>query len=180
MKVSVGSFLAALLLMATLMPGEGARADDAVAVDEYPLVSAYLYKFTQFITWPAGAMKNSFNVCVLGKSPFGSALTPLENRTADNRTIEVKIIQHPGDELTSCNLLYIADSESGDLSAAITAASKAPVLTVSNIDGFSDKGGMVELKLRDGKLGILIDLSAVSSAGISISTKLLGLSQVKG
>jgi hypothetical protein len=157
-----------------------ARAEDDAASRKYPLLSAYIYNFTQFTTWPASASHELFSVCVLGHDPFGAALDPLKSRTVLGKKIAIHRYGDAGADIAGCNVLFIAKSAAGDAKDVLARLKNAPVLTMSEIDGFSDEGGMVEFRPEDGRIGIVIGLPAVKAAGISISSKLLSLASVKG
>jgi hypothetical protein len=157
-----------------------ARADDEAASRKYPLLSAYIYNFTQFTTFPASASHELFNVCVMGRDPFGATLDPIKNRTVMGKKISVRRYSDTGADVSACNVLFISKSASGDVHAILARLKNAPVLTMSEISGFSDEGGMVEFPSDDGRIGIVIGLPAVKAAGISISSKLLSLANVKG
>lgn len=171
--------LCAVASLAVLWAGASARADE-IASRKYPLLSAYIYNFTQFTTWPAGAVRDSFTVCVVGANPFGGALDPMKSRTVQGKAIVIRHFSHGESSLSSCNILYIAPSESGNVRSIIAALNGAPVLTMSELEGFTADGGMVEFTPEQGRIGITIGLSAVKAAGLSISSKLLSLASVKG
>jgi hypothetical protein len=171
-------YLVFAALMAAFWGAGAARADDESA-RKYPVLSAYIYNFTQFTTWPSMEARDAFTVCVAGYDPFGAALEPMKSRTVQGKKI---IIHHVsgGDDMAGCNIVFISKSESGNFRAILSRLKGTPVLTMSEIDGFSSAGGMVEFKPANGKIGITIDLAAVRATGISISSKLLSLAKVRG
>ena len=58
--------------MVALGLGSAARAEDL----ELAVKAAYLYKLAPFVDWPPGALdpQGPFNLCVVGRDPFGSVL----------------------------------------------------------------------------------------------------------
>lgn len=181
MRVKGYHFLFVIIVMAALWPCHAARAQDSIESDRvYPLISAYIYNFTQFTSWPDSAIKGAFTICVLGHDPFGAALNPIKSKEVKGNSITLKRYgSGGGGSITSCNVLFIADSESGHIGAILASLQGTPVLTMSDIEGFADEGGMVEFKPENGKVGIWIALPAVKAAGISISSKLLSLVHIK-
>jgi hypothetical protein len=163
-------------LMAAMVPGSPARADPDV---KYPLITAYIYNFTQLSTWPASAIGEAFTICVVGDDPFGSAMDAVRTREAAGKKISVRRFSSGAGGLGSCNVLFIADSEDGNVENILAAVHSKAVLTVSDISGFTGRGGMVEFKPQNGKIGISVNISAVRAANISISSKLLSLVNVK-
>jgi hypothetical protein len=178
MKLKYLHLLFAAVLLTALWGARAAEADEESA-RKYPVLSAYIYNFTQFTSWPSAEAHASFTVCVAGHDPFGAALEPMKSRTVQGKKI---IIRHFGgsDDLSGCNIVFISKSESGNFRAILARLKGTPVLTMSEIDGFSSAGGMVEFKPANGKIGITIDLPAVRATGISISSKLLSLANVRG
>src|ERR1044072_672021 len=107
----LGSFhlLCLAAALAILWAGVSARADE-LASRKYPLLAAYIYNFTQFTTWPDGAVGETFKVCVVGDNPFGGALEPMKSRTVQGKKISVRHFAGGEGGLTSRNILYIAPS----------------------------------------------------------------------
>lgn len=164
-----------VLIVLTALSCGSARAQDASVESQYPVIAAYIYNFTQFTSWPAGAIKDRFAVCVLGRDPFGPSLAPLRSRTVGGKGISTKFFRQTTAEISACNVLFVSDSERDDVDEILKAVKGKPVLTVSNMDGFVDMGGMVEFERKDSRVGIKIGLHSVEDAGISISSKLLRL-----
>jgi hypothetical protein len=162
------------LLMALWRPA-AVWAQEATAASQYPVISAYIYNFTQFTTWPPDAIKENFKVCVLGRDPFGSSLAPLRTRSVGGKPIVTKVYGQMSDEVSGCHLLFISDSERNNVGDVVKTMKGKPVLTMSNMDDFVDRGGMVEFEKKDARIGIRIGLHTVEESGISISSKLLRL-----
>jgi hypothetical protein len=117
---------------------------------------------------------------LLGHDPFGSVLNPLKSRTVDSKQITIRLYRHRDGDLLACNVLFIAGSESTNTKSILASLKRKPVLTVSDIEGSSDEGGIVEVRPEEDKIGIWIDLFAVREFGIFISSKLLSLSHISG
>jgi hypothetical protein len=88
-----------------------------------------------------------------------------EPRGRTVRTIE------PGDT-EGCDVVY------GD--PALAGPGESVALRVSDQPGFAQDGGMVELKRRGARMGLVVNLGALESAGLKASSKLLQLSEVVG
>ena len=157
------------------VPAPVAKAESVES--KYTLISAYIYNFTQMTNWPSETMKEAFTVCVVGSDPFDSSLRPMESRTVNDVKITIKR-RSPDSDLTSCNVLFVSGSERGKLKDILKPLKGVPVLTMSDIGGFSNSGGMVEFKLEDGQIGIWVALSQVRVTGLSINSKLLNLTNM--
>lgn len=164
-------------MVAALWAGFSARADAENVDNKYTLISAYIYNFTQLTTWPSSAPQDRFTVCVLGRDPFGSNLDPMESRKVGDTKININHVSADSD-VSGCNVLYVSPAESANLKTILKPLKGSPVLTMSDIGGFSNSGGMVEFKLEEGKIGIWVALSQVRVGGLSIDKKLLSLANM--
>lgn len=154
-----------------------AHALYAAAVPEHELKAALTYKLAKFVTWPAEReLKSTFELCVLGAHPFGSALDGIEKLTIKDRPIVVRAIEAL--DPAACDLLFIAESESESLPELLAALADAPVLTVSDMERFAKRGGIVELQSRDNRIGFEINVAAYRRAGLVVSSQLLQLATV--
>jgi len=141
--------------------------------------AAYVYKFAGYVDWPAPPREEraaAFTVGVLGDNPFGSALFALESRTYGDEPVAVRQIASVA-EASSCHVLLISDSESGRLEEIVAALHGQSVLTVSEIDGFVEAGGMIQLMVHKNKVRFSINLIAARQAKLNIHASLLALAR---
>jgi hypothetical protein len=142
---------------------------------EYQVKATYLYNFSQFVQWPPHSTpaSNSFDICVLGQDPFGSALnTVLANETIAGKRAAVKRIPTPQDAV-NCRVLFISSSESGRVKEILTTLGSASILTVSDLPQFVERGGMLQFLLMDDRVRFEVNLVAAERAGLSLSSELL-------
>ncbi|RIL10536.1 MAG: hypothetical protein DCC75_04125 [Proteobacteria bacterium] len=139
-------------------------------------------KLAQFIEWPENysCWRNSDNanvsVCIFGTDPFEAIFghnAACETSSADRVTV---FRDNQLATLKCCNLLFISRSEDWRLSTVLRAAEKIPMLTVSDIEGFRRRGGMIEFFSKGADVKIAINKEAAERQGIRISSKLLQLS----
>jgi len=177
MKTIVKTFIAILALLSL------ARNVRAEQPTEYELKAAYLFNFVKFVAWPAEAFQSAQEpiiIGVLGRNPFRGQL---QNLVRDKRIKGRRVLVKPFKDLNSlqrCHLLFIADTGSGDLRVLIERLKNSPVLTVSELSGFARKGGMIKLYTRAHKVRFEINHTAVRSAGLEISSRLLRLAKLTG
>jgi len=147
-----------------------AWADD---ISEYGMKAVLFYRLPQFIYWPSGeAEPKPMVLCVVGKSPFGTALNQLKQA---NDNIELRIA--PADS-SGCNLLFISRSESGNVESWLSRADNRRMLTVSDIPGFARNGGMIEFPVEGERVGIVINRRSASRRGFDFNAQLLRLARV--
>jgi hypothetical protein len=168
-------------------------ADPNQAIDQEKAMkvkAAYLYNFTQFITWPPTAhetTRSPFVIGILGDDPFGQVLdTTVKNKTVDGRVLEIRrIAALPTDlsgetliQLQSCHLLYISESIGDRSHDVVEAVKDHDVLTVSEQASFAESGGMIQFTLESGKIGLLVNRDVAEAEGMKISANLLKLVRI--
>lgn len=147
-----------------------AQADD---VSEYGVKAVLFYRLSQFVYWSTEARAPTPTVlCVVGKNPFGSAISQIAQPGAN---VDIRIA--PTDP-TPCHLLFISRSEAGQLDAWLSRADNRRAVTVSDIPGFAQAGGMIELPLEAGRVSIVINRKAAQKKGIEFNAQLLRLARV--
>lgn len=132
------------------------------------------YNFGKFVEWPEPALAHddSFPICVLGRDPFGPILdTTLAGQTLKGKPAVARRIARVQDA-AGCRILFSA-SESAQLAHILAVVSRMPVLTVSDIEGFAARGGMVQFVLDDLRLRFELNVASAASAGLTLSAQLL-------
>lgn len=141
---------------------------------EYQVKAAYLYNFGKFVRWQVPAPgSDSFDICVLGKDPLGSALAPMvAGEKIEGKRIVVRNIANPPDA-AHCRILFVSSPEESRLKSIAAAARQSNSLTVSDIPGFAQRGGMIELVSQEGRIRFEVNVTAISDAGMAVSSELL-------
>jgi hypothetical protein len=161
----------------------GIVATDALALEvayqyrESRVKAAFLFNFTKFVTWPETAFGNSRSPLVLAvfdPELYAAVSESLAGRQVGGRVLEVCKVAGI-DEALDSHLLFIGAAEASRLDKLLAAVADRPILTVSDIDGFAARGGMVELFKEERKLRFGVRLAAVRKAGLNISSEVLRL-----
>lgn len=162
--------LAALLLCAPV----SSRAE-ATQSTEYRVKAAFMYNFSRFVQWPSAANEQTgdFTLCLLGEDPFGETLDSLAGKQVRDQVLAIKRLDNLA-SIDSCRLVFIGHNSS-TLDSILSRMDKKPILTVSDVDGFTDKGGIIQFRLVDNKVRFDINIDAARKAGLNISSKLLSL-----
>jgi hypothetical protein len=164
-----------------LISGWCATPAGAQSAREYELKAVFLHNLATFVEWPSTAFASPdapFVVGILGEDPFGAVLDDLLSREyVGKRPFLVQRFRR-GDDLASCHLLFIAESELRKLPDILRGLKGKPVLTVGDRPGFIEAGGMVGLAMRDEQLDLFVNRNAVQAAGLVVSSKLLEVAQV--
>lgn len=165
------TLLAWMLLTAVVSPLT-ARAQPN-GVPQYDVEAVYVYNFAKFVRWPAGSAGAPVQICVAAQSVFVDSLTKVvAGESIDTRPLKVRAIQRPED-LAACDIMFIDVSAKERLAGLLAATTDKPVLTVSDIPGFLDGGGMIQLLLIDNRVRFSVDLGHVQRSRIALSSELL-------
>lgn len=149
---------------------------------EYKIKAGYLYNFTKFISWPA-TESETFNLCIIGKDPFGSIIDPIEKRFVKNKPIRLYRLQSIT-EAKHCHIIYFGDydkqQEKFDLSMSgiLTVGSIENALTTGETKKFTQAGGMFAFFLKEGKIKLHINLQAVKKSHLEVSAKLMEIAEI--
>jgi hypothetical protein len=160
-----GASLAIVLLGRTV-----ARAQD---VTEPTLKAAFIYNFARFTTWPDAPAGDSFVICVLNDAAVAEALRrAVTGKSLTDRPVSVTVVA-PAAPKRACRVLYMAGMPVAEVATVVADLREAPVLTISNIDGFAAAGVMTQFFFEHGQLRFRIHLESAKRAGLQISSRLL-------
>ena len=166
--------LLALLLLPMVEPPQ------ALAVSsEYKLKAALIYKLTRFVEWPGEHRpQTDFGICILGRDDFGSALDALESRNVHGLPIRIRRLVQSEAVDSGCQILFVSESKRPFLRSILASLKGRPILTIGDLDGFAEKGGMIEFVRGRQRIGFRINLQQASRAGLEIAAPLLQLSTI--
>ncbi len=158
-----------------------ASADTSPAASEYQVKATFIYNFTKFTDWPSSAFTSPeapIVIGIVGEDPFGPTMEAVfRGETLAGRPFSIKRLGGE-DDLRKCHLLFISRSEKDRLPALLNKLKGSPVLTVSEIDGFAERGGMIHLAVSNKSVKVEINQAAVEQAELQISAKLLKLARL--
>jgi len=163
-----------------LVAGRGVAAQVARA-SEYEVKAVFLYNFAQFVDWPAEAFPASdtpLAICVLGDDPFGDALDQtVRDERLGGRPFQVRRYQSV-DEIQACHILFISRPQGARPEVILASLKHRPILTVSDADGFAERGGMIRFVTDRSRIRLQLNLAATEAAHLTISSKLLRVAEV--
>jgi hypothetical protein len=114
----------------------------------------------------------------VGNDPFGSLLDQaVAGETVHNRKLVIKR-DNSVEELKNCHVLFISKAERAQLPEILNALGNAPILTVSETEGFAIHGGVINFYIADNKVRFEINPDTAKRRGLKISSKLLNLGTV--
>lgn len=173
--------LAVATAIACLAIASSAGRANAQGAEPNELKAAFVFQFANFVEWPEEAFSEPdepFTICVVGNERVAQILRgAVAQRTVAGRPVQV-LSDMPADEESKCRIVFFDKDEVDGLQEHVDALKELPVLTVSDADDFTRKGGVIRLYEERNRLRIEVNVDAAERAGLTISSKLLSLSRV--
>ncbi len=146
--------------------------------DESQVKAVFVLNFAKLTQWPADAHRDNepFTIAILGRIPSAAFMTTLKTQQIHGSKTLVRHIES-AEEARGSHLVYISPSERQRVSAILRELRHQNVLTVSDIEGFCEAGGMIGLVPIQNRLGFEINLGAVRQARLTVSSQLLKLAR---
>jgi hypothetical protein len=168
-----------LLLASSLLHAE----TDQRAAREYEVKAAFLYNFAKYVRWPAdapAARTGTFVITVLGRDPFGASLDEtLNGKAIDSLKVVLRRADTP-EELRASQIVFISDSQRGQLSEILKRLEGTSTLTVADMEHFAERGGVIGFRMDGDRVRLDINPSAAERARLKISSELLKLARIVG
>ena len=156
-------------------------AEDTSKSLEYQIKAGFTCKFTKFVNWPTSVFpekKTPFAIGILGQDPFGPVIDEaIKNLRIKKRKFEIKRFTQVKN-LDYCHILFISRSEEARLEKILAQLHKTPTLTISEMDKFCDKGGIINFFITENKIRFQVSVKAARAASLELSTPLLRIANV--
>ena len=147
---------------------------------EYHVKAGFLGNFAKFVRWPAAFLPKSdrpYVLGILGDDPFGSVI----DQAIDGFTIGGKsvVIKRFSDRtlLEFCHILFISRSQKAHLDDIFANLEGVSTLTVSEMDEFCKKGGMINFIFVESNIRFEVNPDAARKAQLKLSSNLLSLAK---
>jgi hypothetical protein len=149
--------------------------------NEYEVKAAFLFNFTKFVEWPDASFSDPHApilLGIIGDDPFGESLTSIiAGQKVDGRTIVIQKHRY-GDDLRHCHILFVSASERSHVAPILASVQTAGVMTVSDIDGFAEAGGLMQFVIEENRVRFVVNLDVAKQSKLRVSAKLLALARV--
>jgi hypothetical protein len=146
-------------------------------VTESSLKAAFIYNFAKFTEWPADAAPDNapLVLCVLGDAAVRDALgRTVQARMIAGHSMTVSSLTPAGSQM-KCHVLYVSGVTAAQAAHAIAGLRDAPVLTISDMEGFTGMGGIARFFFEHGRLRFTVHIPSADRAHLRISSNLLAL-----
>ncbi|WP_242447096.1 YfiR family protein [Nitrosomonas supralitoralis] len=138
---------------------------------EYRMKVAFLYNFAAYTEWPDWPDHN-LNLCIYDEDPFREHLQHLQQKKVNHLEI---IIRHTRniDDLINCQMIFITQSAIGNLDDIINLLNGKSILTVSDTPGAAQKGTVLNMTVKEGKITFEANIARAKKSGLKLSSQLL-------
>ena len=175
---NITQLLGALLIPLLLLSSQSVLA----AEQEYALKAGFLYNFARYGDWQE-SLSNSdkFVICSPDAAFTDTAKTVLNQRSVDNRIIDVRQIDFTLEQINNCQLLFITSKALPDwLLWQKEQSSIFPnTMIVGESLGVIEAGGHIRFFIASGKVRFEISPEQLKRSGIIMSSKVLRLGRVR-
>lgn len=170
-----GVFLWLLLALGLAMIPRPVAAQTQEAELEYKVKAAFLFNFVKFTQWPTNRFAPPTPAILIGclaEDPCAPLLArALEGKSLNGQPIRLVTFQD-GDDLRKCHLFFVGRTRKSQIDDVLTRLNQAPVLTVSEVEQFGQRGGMINFFLHERTFRFEINLEAAERAHLRISSDL--------
>ncbi len=161
-----------VLLLFLLFPGISSAGPP-----EYRVKAAFLVKFTKFVEWPgekeAASGNNPFIIGIIGRNPFEHHLEEIvSGHQIKGRNVEIRQIDDL-ENIAECHVLFVSRVLNVKVKEILSVTHGRPILTVGDIKGFAEKGGLINFYIEQEKVRFEINETEAHYSGLSISYLLL-------
>ena len=168
-----------LCLLVPLLAGATVQLA-AQDVTEVTLKGAFLFNFARFTQWPADVLQGDSTVaaCVVGDPAVGDAFSrTVKGKRISGHPIAVTAIA-PDMSLPTCHVLYLSGLADARIADIVSRVRDVPILTVSDAEAFSKRGGIVEMFVDAGRMRFRINARSAKRARLKLSSQLLALAEI--
>ena len=137
---------------------------------EQKIKAAYIYNLVKLVEWP-NLNSDILNVCILENSSMLAAANSVQGKTVAGRKLEVREVKN-SEVKQNCNILYFSTPQQVEILQNIEGL---PILTMGDIGGFANKGGIIHLFVDSNKIRFEINEKVATVNGLIIDSKLLEL-----
>ena len=150
-------------------------------VTEPALKAAFIYNFAKFTEWPADVVPDSgpLVMCVVGDAAVGDALErAVKGRMLAGHSMVVSNVAS-ADPQRVCHVLYVSGVTTDQAARVFAGLRDVAVLTISDVEGFTERGGIAQFFFEHGQLRFGVHLESARRARLHISSRLLELAKRK-
>ncbi len=138
---------------------------------EDKLKAVIVGKVAKYVTWEENN-DTTFKITVLKNQYENLFLEIYKNKKIKNKPVEIIEIKNI-DNLQSTDILYIPKVNAINLQKILNKTKNKNILTISDIRGFAQRGGVLQLYFHSQKLKLKMNTDILQKEGFSVNRTLL-------
>lgn len=163
--------IAVIVLMILVCRYEIAAAEES---DARSVIAALSYNFAKYADWPEPALKKkTIEFCYFSDN-LKNSFDALKQKKIDNKAVRIRQLSAV-EQSDLCHLVFVDKSERELIQRMFVHLEAQPVLTVSDIAGFVDEGGMIEIVKTNNKFRFKVNMQQMKKAQLKMSSQVLKL-----
>ncbi|MDR3762853.1 MAG: YfiR family protein [Acidobacteriota bacterium] len=146
-------------------------------VEEHDAKAAFMLKVLNFVQWPGDSHRDLVIGVVGSDSTMDALQRQAYGKPVNGRNVVVRRMAVESD-LRACQIVFIGAGERKNISPILERLRGSNVLTVSEVEGFGQHGGAINLLLSGGRIRMEVNPHAAERAHLQISSRLLSLATI--
>lgn len=151
-----------------------APAVQAQTASEAAVKAGFVYNFIKFTQWPGQRESAPIRLCAASAQPLDGQLSLLQGRSVGSRPIDVRLAT-PATDWRQCDVLFLSEDDADRLSQMAPRVARAPVLTLGDLPGFVEAGGMIGLRVEASRVRFDVNLNSAQQSGLVLNSQMLKL-----
>ena len=168
------------MLLLTFACLGAAPASTQAQAPEYRVKAAFVYKFGDYVEWPSEAFADPNSPLVIGVVGADSLADELariaSGRTVGGRPVAVRKLRY-GEPLSGLHVIFLGQSTSKQLIAALGASKGHAALTVTESADGLRLGSMINFVVESDKVRFDVALPSAEASRLKISSRLLAVAR---
>lgn len=165
-------------LAATLTWAAPVASQSVGTASEQSIKAAYLYKFTDYVEWPADVLEDPtvpLTIGVLADERLARELeTMTRGRVAHGRSIVVKQVARR-DPLEGVHVLFVGSAGIAELPDVTSTARRQAILVVTESGNALELGSVINFRPMDQRIRFEVSLDSADRSGLKLSARLLAV-----
>jgi hypothetical protein len=161
-----------LLLLIVLLSRGIANSGYSQNLDKY--YALLTYKLTDYFAWPDDPAVKTIGV-------FGNSkvTAEMDRIITAKKEAGIKIMKITSlDQVAKCNIIFLPADQSGKFKQLLDQMGKQNIVLVTQKEGFAAKGAGISFVVKDNRLKMQMNQSAIESRNIKVSSSLLSVVDV--
>ncbi len=164
------------------MPHQALAVTEAHVVPsvEYEVKAAFVHNFAKFIEWPNEVFESKtspFRIGILGSGLINDSLMRLNGKEVQKRPLEISMVEDIN-EVSRYHVIFVNPSQKKWSEAILGTLQNTGILTIGDMTGFAEQGGVINFYLDSGKVRFEINDCSARRENLKISSRLLRLARI--